>query len=95
MTRLSIVVPCFNEEGCLSELHQRLFGPQVGIWRVLSLVERYEIPATFYIPSYTAMRHPDVVAVAGSNTPTATHHSRRSSGFKLPGPHDFPPPVLP
>jgi glycosyltransferase involved in cell wall biosynthesis len=24
MTALSIVVPCFNEEGCLTELHQRL-----------------------------------------------------------------------
>ena len=24
MTALSIVVPCFNEEGCLAELHQRL-----------------------------------------------------------------------
>ena len=24
MTALSIVVPCFNEEACLPELHQRL-----------------------------------------------------------------------
>ena len=24
MTALSIVVPCFNEEACLAELHQRL-----------------------------------------------------------------------
>ena len=26
MTALSIVVPCFNEEACLGELHRRLSG---------------------------------------------------------------------
>lgn len=45
----------------LSELHQRLFGPQVGVWRVLRMLEKHAVPATFYIPSYTAMMHPEIV----------------------------------
>ncbi|MFB5192541.1 polysaccharide deacetylase family protein [Alicyclobacillus fastidiosus] len=45
----------------LSELHQRLYGPQVGIWKVLNLLKEYEVPGTFYIPSYTAKLHPDMV----------------------------------
>src|SRR5271166_5485565 len=58
----------------LSELHQRLFGPQVGVWRVLRLLERHGVPATFYIPSYTAMVHPDVVrAITGAGHPIGLH----------------------
>ncbi len=46
----------------LSELHQRLYGPQIGIWKVLNLLKKYEHPGTFFIPSYTAKLHPDMVA---------------------------------
>jgi hypothetical protein len=39
-------------------------------------------------------RHSDIVTVAGADTPTATHYSRRSSGLELPGPHDFSTPGI-
>jgi len=45
----------------LSELHQRLFGPQIGVWRILRMLEKHAVPATFYVPSYIAQIHPDVV----------------------------------
>ena len=38
MTRLSIVIPCFNEEACLAELHQR-----VGAAARLAVGEDYEL----------------------------------------------------
>ena len=58
----------------LSELHQRLFGPQVGIWRVLGLLERHGVPGTFYIPSYTAMIHPEIVrAIVRAGHPIGLH----------------------
>jgi peptidoglycan-N-acetylglucosamine deacetylase len=58
----------------LSELHQRLFGPQVGVWRVLRLLERQGVPGTFYIPSYTAMIHQDVVrAIVRAGYPIGLH----------------------
>jgi peptidoglycan/xylan/chitin deacetylase (PgdA/CDA1 family) len=58
----------------LSELHQRLFGPQVGVWRVLRLLEKHGVPATFYIPSYTAMMHPEIVeAFVRAGYPVGLH----------------------
>jgi peptidoglycan/xylan/chitin deacetylase (PgdA/CDA1 family) len=60
--------------GQLSELHQRLYGPQVGVWKVLDLLDRYGLPATFYIPAYTARVHPEVVrAVVRAGHPLGLH----------------------
>lgn len=44
----------------LSELHQRMYGPNVGVFKVLRLLDKYGVPGTFYMPSYTAKLHPDV-----------------------------------
>jgi peptidoglycan/xylan/chitin deacetylase (PgdA/CDA1 family) len=58
----------------LSELHQRLYGPQVGVWKVLALLERYGVPGTFYVPAYTAARHPEVVrAIRDAGHPVGAH----------------------
>ncbi|MGH7329621.1 MAG: polysaccharide deacetylase family protein [Polyangiaceae bacterium] len=58
----------------LSELHQRLFGPQVGVWRVLRMLEKHGVPGTFYIPSFTAMMHPEVVkAFVSAGYPVGLH----------------------
>jgi peptidoglycan/xylan/chitin deacetylase (PgdA/CDA1 family) len=37
------------------------FGPRVGVWRVLQLLERQRIPATFFVPAHTAVTFPDSV----------------------------------
>jgi peptidoglycan/xylan/chitin deacetylase (PgdA/CDA1 family) len=37
------------------------FGPRVGIRRVLALLERQVIPATFFVPAHTAVTFPDSV----------------------------------
>ncbi len=37
------------------------YGAQVGIERILALLEREAIPATFFVPGETARRHPDKV----------------------------------
>jgi len=37
------------------------YGDRVGVPRVLSLLERYSIKATFFVPAETARRHPDTV----------------------------------
>lgn len=58
----------------LGELHQRLFGPQVGVWRILRMLEKHSVPATFYVPSYIAMIHPDVVrAFVQAGYPVGLH----------------------
>jgi len=45
----------------LSELVQRSYGPNVGIYKILDLLEKYGIPGTFYVPGYTANIHPEAV----------------------------------
>lgn len=58
----------------LSELHQRLYGPQIGIWRILKLLQTYGLPGTFYVPGYTAEIHPEVVkAIADAGHPLGLH----------------------
>jgi len=37
------------------------YGPRVGIWRVLALLARYDIRATFFVPVHTALTFPDGV----------------------------------
>ncbi len=58
----------------LSELCQRLYGPTVGIFKILSLLERQGVPGTFYMPAYTARMHPDVVhAITAAGHPMGLH----------------------
>lgn len=60
--------------GQLSELGQRLYGPQEGIWKVLDLLNRYAVPGTFYMPAYTARIHPEVVrAICAAGHPLGLH----------------------
>src|SRR3954454_14042346 len=66
MTALSIVVPCFNEEACLSELHQRL-----GAAARIAMGEDYELvlvndgsrDGSWAIMQQMATADPHVVAV--------------------------------
>ena len=35
------------------------FGARVGVPRILQLLERHAVPATFFVPAVTALLHPD------------------------------------
>jgi peptidoglycan/xylan/chitin deacetylase (PgdA/CDA1 family) len=37
------------------------YGPLVGVPRVLDILDRHQVPATFFVPGYTAERYPSVV----------------------------------
>ena len=37
------------------------FGPNVGVFRILDLLDHYGIPSTFFIPGYTAERNEETV----------------------------------
>jgi peptidoglycan-N-acetylglucosamine deacetylase len=45
----------------LDELEERRFGPRTGVPRILRLLDRYGLPATFFVPGYTIVHHTDVV----------------------------------
>ncbi|MFN8524924.1 MAG: polysaccharide deacetylase [Chloroflexota bacterium] len=45
----------------LDEMEERRFGVRTGVPRILRLLERYGLPATFYVPGYTAVHHNAVI----------------------------------
>lgn len=45
----------------LAGLEERRFGPRVGVPRILSLLDRYKLPSTFYVPGWVAENHTEVV----------------------------------
>lgn len=45
----------------LGQLEQRRFGPRVGIWRLLELLERFALKASFFVPGAVAKAHPELL----------------------------------
>ena len=43
----------------IGRLSQGQYGTRAGIPRILALLKKYSIPATFYVPAVSAMLHPD------------------------------------
>src|SRR5262245_16713862 len=41
----------------IDEMEERRFGVRTGLPRILRLLERYRLPATFYVPGYTIQHH--------------------------------------
>ena len=50
------------------------FGGRVGIYRILDVLARYEIPATFFVPGYTADSFPDAVREIAAQGHEIGHH---------------------
>jgi peptidoglycan/xylan/chitin deacetylase (PgdA/CDA1 family) len=45
----------------LDTLEERRFGPRTGVPRILRLLDRYALPASFYVPGWTVEHHTEVV----------------------------------
>ena len=64
-------------------LAQGEYGSRAGIPRILKLLERYSIPASFYIPAVSALLHPDDVrCIADADHEVGLHgwiHERNSN----------------
>src|SRR3954469_13707618 len=54
-------IPLRDGETRPGKLSQGEYGSRVGTPRVLRLLERYEVPATFFMPAVSALLHPDEV----------------------------------
>src|SRR3954453_838242 len=44
-----------------STMSHQAYGPKVGVPRLLGVLERAGVRATFFVPGFTARRYPDVV----------------------------------
>ncbi len=52
-----------NAEPSIGALSQGEYGARVGLQRVVDLMDRHEIPASFFIPAVSLVLHPEMVDV--------------------------------
>ena len=50
------------------------YGPRVGIWRYLDLLDKWNIKGTFFIPGLTAERYPESVKEIARRGHEVAHH---------------------
>lgn len=58
----------------MSVMSHQAYGPLVGVPRILGLLEKHGVRATFFVPGYTAERHPDVVRSIAAAGHEIAHH---------------------
>ncbi len=59
----------------MSPMSHQAYGPLVGVPRILSLLSRHGLRATFFVPGYSAHRYPDVVRSIAEAGHEIAHHS--------------------
>ena len=50
------------------------YGPSVATWRILDLLDGFDIKASFYIPGFVAETHPDLVHEVAKRGHEVAHH---------------------
>jgi peptidoglycan/xylan/chitin deacetylase (PgdA/CDA1 family) len=55
-------------------MSHQAYGPLVGVPRILRILERHDVPATFFVPGYTAERYPGVVRDVVAAGHEVAHH---------------------
>jgi len=60
--------------GWLDVMSHQAYGPRTGVPRILRMLDRRSIRATFFVPGYTAERWPDVVRAIRDADHEIGHH---------------------
>jgi hypothetical protein len=58
----------------LDVMTHQAYGPRTGVPRLLRMLRRRAIQATFFVPGYTAERWPDVVQAIRDEGHEIAHH---------------------
>lgn len=58
----------------LGVMTHQSYGPRVGLPRLLRVLQRQDVPATFFVPGYTADRYPDAVRQIHDHGHEIAHH---------------------
>ncbi|ODR18842.1 polysaccharide deacetylase family protein [Mycolicibacterium porcinum] len=67
----------WGDEGAaarMSVMSHQAYGPLVGIPRILDLLDRHQIPSTFFVPGHTAHRYPEAVRAIAAAGHEIAHH---------------------
>jgi peptidoglycan/xylan/chitin deacetylase (PgdA/CDA1 family) len=59
----------------MSPMSHQAYGPLVGVPRILGVLARHNLRATFFVPGYSAHRYPAVVASIAEAGHEIAHHS--------------------
>jgi len=59
----------------MSPMSHQAYGPMAGVPRILALLARHDISATFFVPGYSAHRYPAVVRSIAAAGHEIAHHS--------------------
>jgi len=58
----------------MSTMSQQSYGPEVGVPRLLTVLDECEIRSTFFVPGYTARRYPEATKAIVPNGHEIAHH---------------------
>jgi peptidoglycan/xylan/chitin deacetylase (PgdA/CDA1 family) len=64
--------PAFADR--MGAMSHQAYGPLVGIPRLLGILDEHQIPATFFVPGYTAHRHPEPIRSIVTAGHEIAHH---------------------
>jgi peptidoglycan-N-acetylglucosamine deacetylase len=59
----------------MTPMSHQSYGPLVGVPRILALLDRHGIRATFFVPGYSAHRYPEVIRSIAEAGHEIAHHS--------------------
>jgi peptidoglycan/xylan/chitin deacetylase (PgdA/CDA1 family) len=59
----------------MTPMSHQSYGPLVGVPRILEILSRHDIKATFFVPGYSAHRYPAVVRAIAEAGHEIAHHS--------------------
>lgn len=71
----AVLTADINSVHRMSPMSHQAYGPLVGVPRILNLLARHGIRATFFVPGYSAHRYPDVVRSIAEAGHEIAHHS--------------------
>lgn len=70
----SVLFDAPDAAGRLSVMSHQAYGPLVGVPRILAILERHGVPATFFVPGFTADRYPEIVQAIVEGGHEIAHH---------------------
>ena len=58
----------------MGAMSHQAYGPLVGVPRLLEILAEFDVPSTFYVPGYTAERHPSAIRSVAEAGHEIAHH---------------------
>jgi len=71
----AVLTADINSVNRMSPMSHQAYGPLAGVPRILDLLARHNVPATFFVPGYSAHRYPAVVRAIAEAGHEIAHHS--------------------